>query len=73
MYTGVQTGNIKRAKITKGYKAYTKAYLMIQVPLTLYFSGEFKSICTKCTRIVSHVALAKGFFCASYNILLGII
>lgn len=36
---------------------------MIQVPLNLYFTShkQFKCICTKCTRTVSHVSLAKGF------------
>lgn len=28
-----------------------KSLFIIQVPLTLYFSADFKSVCTKCTTI----------------------
>lgn len=40
MYISIQTSDIKWAKIAEEYKrtAFTKAYLMIQVPLTLDFS-----------------------------------
>lgn len=44
MYTGIQAGYKKRLKLLEDRRtACTKAYLMIQVPLTLYFTSLEKS------------------------------
>lgn len=44
MYTGIQAGYKKRLKLLEDRRtACTKAYLIIQVPLTLYFTSLEKS------------------------------
>lgn len=64
MYNGLQTGNIKCAKFLKDTKNSMYKSLFNDSSTSnviLKFSALFKSICTKCTRIVSHVAFGQRF------------